>query len=419
MTNTPIFVVGVQRSGTTLLAAMLAAHSRLSCGPETHFFRRLAGRDARELCDRSTWPGRAAEFVWSIDHTGVEPGTRKTLLEKYRLSRDQIPAFLDARPASISSVLASVTEPYMLARGKVRWVEKTPDHLSHVVSIRRYFPDAPVVRIVRDPRDVALSLMRVPWGVRSVIEGVRYWERLDGESREFFESDRTSFTLRFEDLVTRPAEQLRTLCDFLGEPFETGMLDTSSTGVDLNSRKAPWKDKVRQAADRGRVAVWRAELTDRENRVAEALVGDRLDAFGYPRVAEFHRAGEFLVGHELCARFPEAMSQLASEGIRFWRTSATERAAVQVILGDPTHRSSCGAPSHDRGPDGRRLLARIVRTTLSGGELRWFPERRDGAWAGWKAFLYGLLLAPFRAGAAHDRPRRSLDATSHAVDQSH
>ena len=47
MTDAPIFVVGVARSGTTLLSAMLSAHSRLDCGPESRFFARYRHLDER------------------------------------------------------------------------------------------------------------------------------------------------------------------------------------------------------------------------------------------------------------------------------------------------------------------------------------------------------------------------------------
>lgn len=64
--DTPIFVVGVARSGTTLLAAMLSSHSRLSCGPETFFFHALDKRPSQELLHPQHWPERAVEFLFSI-----------------------------------------------------------------------------------------------------------------------------------------------------------------------------------------------------------------------------------------------------------------------------------------------------------------------------------------------------------------
>src|SRR5262249_42608174 len=64
----PIFVTGVPRSGTTLLAAMLGAHPRLVCGPENYFFQCLADVGARALCRRADWPKAAIDFLFSIQY---------------------------------------------------------------------------------------------------------------------------------------------------------------------------------------------------------------------------------------------------------------------------------------------------------------------------------------------------------------
>src|SRR4051812_2800803 len=66
----PIFIVGVPRSGTTLLSAMLGAHPRLVCGPETHFFHQFGRRDPRAFGRRADWPKVAIDYLYSIEHVG-------------------------------------------------------------------------------------------------------------------------------------------------------------------------------------------------------------------------------------------------------------------------------------------------------------------------------------------------------------
>jgi hypothetical protein len=69
-------------------------------------------------------------------------------------------------------MLESLAATSASAAGKARWVEKTPNHLLYLEEIRRYYPSAFILRIVRDPRDVALSLTGVPFGdsLRTTIE---------------------------------------------------------------------------------------------------------------------------------------------------------------------------------------------------------------------------------------------------------
>ena len=156
MNNAPIFIVGVPRSGTTLLAAMLAAHSRISCGPETHFFRKLSKADEDRLVMPATWPDAAIDFVCSIEHASFSNRKPIALIEKYDIDRRQIADYLQQKEPSIANILASITDQYRSKMGKMRWAEKTPDHLMTLHRLRQSFPDAPVVRIIRDPRDVAL-----------------------------------------------------------------------------------------------------------------------------------------------------------------------------------------------------------------------------------------------------------------------
>lgn len=393
MAGPPIFVVGVQRSGTTLLAAMLAAHSRLSCGPETHFFRHLAETAVAHLVDPGTWPEPGMAFVGAISHTPVAPGPRKSLLDKYHLDAAAIRSFLQARNPSVPALLASVTEQYMSARGKVRWVEKTPDHLLHLALIRRHFPDSPIVRIVRDPRDVAVSLMKVPWGARTLLEGVLYWQRLQVASQAFFVSDRNCHTLRFEDLVSDPTTELQRICTFLGEPFEAQMLDTSSTGEEINARNAPWKKKVSQAADASRAAAWKTALTPQENAVAEAVVGDLLVQLGYPVVNTFHRRAR-IFPREQVGHHQTTVEALACEGIRFW-TDAVERPDVLVYFGDPAAAQWLGEGFTGRLRGTSRLIGDVLRARRAGMEIRWHPGGTASRSAGWCDVAVRQLLSRY------------------------
>ena len=93
-------------------------------------------------------------------------------------------------------------------RGKQRWVEKTPTHLVYLHEVRRHYPHAPIVRIVRDPRDVALSLLNVAMGSIELHGRDLAVALCRRSQRLFFEADRNSLTLRSEDLVVNPEGEL-------------------------------------------------------------------------------------------------------------------------------------------------------------------------------------------------------------------
>ena len=147
-TSQPVFVVGGPRSGTTLLSAMLAAHSAFDCGPETHACRagsRLAGSERSRILDPADWPRRATAFVTSLS-LGKQP-----IHPMYGLTVEDVRSWLAASPPSLAAMLESLTEQRALRNGAPRWVEKTPRHLEVPELIAETWPGARIVRIVRDP----------------------------------------------------------------------------------------------------------------------------------------------------------------------------------------------------------------------------------------------------------------------------
>jgi hypothetical protein len=402
MRNEPIFVVGVPRSGTTLLAAMLAAHSRISCGPETHFFRKLAKVDSDSLVAQESWPKAAVDFVCSIEHASFSDRQPIPLIEKYHIDREQIAAYLEHQEPSLANMLASVTEQHQITMGKSRWAEKTPDHILTLSQIRWSFPDSPIIRIIRDPRDVAISLTKVPWGAMSLYEALLLWKQLDEQSDGFFNTDPLSYSLRYEDLITCPEDELGRLCQFIGEDFEPGMLDTSETGRLLNARRVPWKDKVSQPLDASNLEIWKKQLSKPEIQLAEAILGGRLEALGYPREVEFKRLGEVRPSVLLVTKYTEEFKGLASNGVRFWKACENEGVTARVYLGDPMSEGWLPGNKIKHFLGACSILMEIFKATRSMQAIYWIPGSEAETWSGISAALLKKALAPYKfpAGAS-------------------
>jgi hypothetical protein len=365
----PIFIAGFPRSGTTLLAGLLGAHSRLICGPETEFFTELeqANRGNR-LCRAATWPEAAANYLFSIWNAD------RTVPENYQVSRAEILEFLRRRERSPQAILESLTETYRRRHGKPRWIEKTPTHLLHLRAVRRHYPDAPIVRILRDPRDVALSMLKVPWGPPSFASALLEWQVFDQGSAPFCEADRNTLTLRFEDLVHDPEGELRRVCRFLGEDFEPGMMDTSRSITHVNRTQEPWKQKAGEAIDAGRVGVWQRETTAAQQAQAEAIVGDRLRAYGYPTSWEFPRYVR-VINPGTLGEFPALADHLLDGATRFWPARSGERPRMTIFVGDPCQQGWIGSRRSQRLARLLEVGACAVRAPARGIPLLWlgFP----------------------------------------------
>jgi len=388
----PVFIIGVPRSGTTLLAAMLAAHTNMSCGPETHFYRWINKVNVSDILDDQFWPDSAVDFVQSIIRRSYTDEAPKPLIEKYNLDKQQIKSYLNKKSPSVAAILSSVTESFMLLSKKTRWVEKTPDHIEYLTEIRRDFPDSRIVRIIRDPRDIALSLNKLPWGVKSFFEGLAYWKKLDDASKDFFATDGNSYTLNFEDLIRCPKEELTRLCEFIGEPFEDRMLDTSQTGKQLNSRNVPWKNKASQPVDMDRIAVWERELSQADNLLAEAYLGDRLAAYSYRQVEKFTHYAAVFPQDLFTPKYSSEFWKIARQGIRFWKISDVEKPDTIVLLGDPADTEWKKEKSVGLLPSRLTLILRILAYKVSTRRIIWVPAVNHQIWSGYSAHFIKLIL---------------------------
>jgi hypothetical protein len=381
----PIFVVGVPRSGTTLLAAILAAHSRLSCGPETHFF-------SKGYCHRFTtrriarsWPdGAVAELFTIANFNGILP-------EVFGLSREEIASYLRSRPPSAQMVLSALTESFALKMGKNRWVEKTPRHLLHLPEIQQCFPGAAVIRIVRDPRDTALSILKAPWRFHNFLESLLYWQYLDARSAPLYAANPHVYTVRYEDLLLHPERELRQICSFVGEDFEPGMLDTSESAQQVNPTRDSWKLKVGGPLDATRINVWQRSLSEAQKQQAEAIVGDRLRAFGYLSECRFDRYVAAFPMHAL-ACYPDLVAGAVARRIRFWPASKEERPEVKLYVGHPESDGWLGHSRRMRFTQTLSIAADVLRTRFKGQPFRWVNTTNAYHSFGYCSRLISLVL---------------------------
>ncbi len=389
MTDAPIFVVGAPRSGTTLLASMLAGHSRIACGPETQFFNKVSSEQLGAAIADRAWPERAVQLVSSLTLAG------QAVVTLFGHTEEEVRAFLAVREPSAGALLESLTELYAHKRGKVRWAEKTPNHLLHLSTLRRLYPHAPIVRIVRDPRDSALSMRQLPWASRSALANAHLWAAWFGASQPFFEEDALTLTVRYEDLVGEPERVLNMVCNFIGETFEPGMLEFTRTARGVSSPNETWKAGNARTLDTGRTGRWQQEDPALQ-RALTYTCREGLEAFGYP-CAETPEAT--VRAHPLGLRAAEAhegaLLRAAAQGTHFGEAERPEADADLVLL--PTN-----------GP--RKTLLRTLRAEaalLAGRRARGLHTyylRPGPGRAGWRGHL-SLALCRVLAKPYPPQPR--------------
>jgi hypothetical protein len=273
MRTAPFFLVGAQRSGTTLLRLMLAAHPRLAIPPESHFIpdllqlEHLAGglEDLRsEVADLLVHHDRLVDFELGA------PWIRDTVLR--------------LQPLTTRTITTALFAEYARRRGKARWGDKTPRYRNHLPDLCALFPDAKFVHVVRDGRDTALSAWRAAFGPRTWVEAAYLWRDSVRAARAGARAlpPGAFHEVRYETLVREPEATLRGICAFLGETFHDEMLrHAEHAGSMVPWWERAWHAKLERPVEGTNAGKWRTELSPRQIFLLQRVAGKELEAFGY------------------------------------------------------------------------------------------------------------------------------------------
>jgi hypothetical protein len=193
-----------------------------------------------------------------------------------------LPAGLNGADAFRFAVSAPFVA-YAGLEGTTRWGDKTPAYIGHVDRLAAIWPDARFVVLVRDGRDVALSVMGVPFGPNNAWAAARSWARAVQQGREAAARyPGRVLEIRYEDLVTNPEHEVVTTCNFLGLEYSPQMLAIEQTDRSkVVEDQASWFTNVWAGITTAAVGKWRTELTPRQVEVFESVAGDELRALGY------------------------------------------------------------------------------------------------------------------------------------------
>jgi hypothetical protein len=264
-----VFVGGAQRSGTTLLRNMLTAHPLLAIPDESPFMhsvhRLLLRRGAAD----------DAHLAWAL--------IRQTpRFRQWRLPREHVERALErTSPSSYAELLRVLFAAYAEFRGKPHAGDKTTANALHFTWLGAMFPGSKFVHLLRDPREVCMSLAVQPFNVGGLTGAARHWRAHVAAARAArAQLGPRLLELRYEELIRRPREQLELLCSFLGLPFDSRMLRAHESAEALPAHRF---DALSRSPVQPGVRDWRRELSADEVSLIEFVAGPLMDRVGYPR----------------------------------------------------------------------------------------------------------------------------------------
>ena len=265
----PLIILGVGRSGTTLLRVMLDRNTTLAIPYETFFVPQLAHRHGRRP---------------SIDEFVDDLGRLRTLYDWGIRPEDVRPRLREGM--TTSEAIVAIFETYAQRQGKPRWGDKTPLYMQQLPLLERLFPDALWVHLVRDGRDAALSFLELPEGFsgktwaqpRTVAQFAARWRTEILAARRLGRHAGSRYLeLRYEDLVAEPERELRRVCDHASLPWEDGMLDHTRVSDAANM---PEHRNLAQPPTPG-LRDWRSQMSRDDTLAFEQVAGDVLRSSGY------------------------------------------------------------------------------------------------------------------------------------------
>jgi hypothetical protein len=270
MSCVPIFIGGMFKSGTTLLRAMLAQHTAIASGLETYWF----------------------DFEWSSRYTSAMMERIDRLAGYFDFDRDEV-AMIAASAESPELFLDSLMARVTVREGKSRWAEKTPGNITHMNRIWTAWPDAQIIHILRDPRDVFASLVEAKkWDTTG--EFAERWCATVGRGYELLSvvSPRSElyFEVRYEHLILFPETTARKILKFLGEKWEPQVATFSGSTEDFDKvlcatgKASTTLERLKEPLTTQRIGIWRHILSDTQVAEIEDTISSRGHGDLYRRI---------------------------------------------------------------------------------------------------------------------------------------
>jgi hypothetical protein len=272
----PVFIVGCPRSGTSFLYHLL-----LSAGGFARFHTQMNVFDVLE----------------PIFGDLSSPENKKMMMREWLRSKAFVVSGLDADKIETqvmvechngSDFLRIVMDGVAHKQGVDRWVDSTPTNVPHMLRISHDFPEAQFIHIIRDARDVALSLDKrrwsrpLPWDKnRSLLAAGLYWEWIVRKGRENGTrlGDRY-MEVRYEDLVERPQPALKKIGEFLQHDLDYARIQEASVGS-VKKPLTSFKEDLKEGHFTP-VGRWKDKFPADQLTQFEQLIGRYLQELGYP-----------------------------------------------------------------------------------------------------------------------------------------
>lgn len=271
----PVMIIGHGSSGTSITGGLIRDLLQISFGTESQFIPRYFYQRGHygDLHDDANLRSLISDILderWFVR------------CRKFGFETSLDSVFEDVTERTFRGVLDSVFGQLAKHNHMDRWGDKTPEYIDHLPVLQEVFPDAYYIHIVRDGRDVALSVFDRFWGAKNIVTAALEWRHAIDRVRDFSKSidPERLLDIRYEDLLTQPLQTFERIIDFLKIEDTNGAL---LEYVDEQARKQLKSSNFNK---------WKKALTEKQQVAFEHINGDLLAEYGYEtRTTAIRRLG--------------------------------------------------------------------------------------------------------------------------------
>lgn len=271
-------ILGSERSGTNLLRALLSTHSKIASPPPAGFIDALGGIQSRYFpSGRSSYLSELINDVVMLTTTHLNPWDIDLDLEiiKGRMKN-----------SSLWEVFRVVNEIYADEYGCPYWCSKEPGLFKYIFEIAEHFPNAKFVYLVRDGRDVAVSMLRGHLHEFHVYFAAQNWAWTQRQCLRALADPVVSkqiYLLKYENLIDTPEDVMRDLMRFVGPEFEESQLQyyRNENILEHSKRSRFWKNLAHPINGKNK-GEYKYNLGVKNIKIFESVAWREMEALGYP-----------------------------------------------------------------------------------------------------------------------------------------
>lgn len=304
----PIFMIGIQRSGSNLLRLMLNELPEIAAPHPPHILQRMM-----PLVPHYGDLSRKKAFSLLVDDVCRLVESNPVPWEGVVLSRENVAA--RCRKRTLVAVFGAVYDVMAEAWGAKTWCCKSLANIYYLPEIKDYFTDAKYIYLYRDGRDVAVSFSKAVVGEKHFYHIAKEWNEAQQLALNFRKKvpAKRFFNLSYEDLTTETEKTVRALCGFLGVGYKPSMLEFYKSGEAKRAATASnlWEN-VANPIMKQNSRKFLKEAREEDIRIFESVAGSSMDSLGYERLFA-KKGGELNFGPDDIRRFDMENRRLKDE----------------------------------------------------------------------------------------------------------